>query len=305
MSINPAKIILYFRVLYGRACWHKGFSTQLRLHPLSCFSWVKCWWAAFVLFVIHPLTTQAAFEFQPIGAHTAGAGDVGVALAVGASGMFWNPAAMAWGKRVSVFGAYDRPFGMAELATQALSAGVRAGRHGVGARYTGFGFELYREQVFGLVYGVRVSQSAGLGVGMRALQVTAVGFPGRQWVVFDLGLRVRLNKGVFLGVAARNAGGVRTALLGQGGAVGVGVEVLPTVMVVADVQKEANLAIGAGIGLLFLAHPTLVLRTGAGSRPERLSAGFGVQKGGLSVDYAILWHTVLGVSHRASITFAY
>lgn len=96
-----------------------------------------------------------------------------------------------------------------------------------------------------------------------------------------------------------------TALLGQGGAVGVGIEVLPTVTVVADVQKEANLPTGAGIGLVFRAHPALVLRTGAGSRPERLTAGFGVQKGELAVDYAALWHTVLGLSHRASITFSY
>jgi len=168
-----------------------------------------------IIIILLPCSIHAAFEFQPVGAHTAGAGDVGVALAAGAPGMFWNPAAMAWGKRVSVFGAYDRPFGMVELATQALSAGVRVGRHGLGATYTGFGFALYREQVFGLVYGLRVSQSAGLGVGMRVLQVMAAGFPTQQWAVFDLGLRVRLHNGVYLGAVARNAGGVRTALLGQ------------------------------------------------------------------------------------------
>lgn len=305
MSINLAQIFLGFWILPGRICSHKAFPTEPGFHSLSCLSRAGCYGVVLVFFVIHPPTTHAAFEFQPVGAHTAGAGDVGVALAAGASGMFWNPAAMAWGKRVSVFGAYDRPFGMAELATQALSTGIRVGRHGVGAMYTGFGFVLYREQVFGLVYGLRVSKSAGLGVGMRFLQVMAAGFRSQQWAVFDLGLRVQMNDGAFFGVVARNAGGVRTSLLGQGGAVGVGVEVLPSVTVVADVQKEANLPTGAGIGLVFRAHPALVLRTGAGSRPERLTAGFGVQKGGLVIDYATLWHAVLGVSHRASITFAY
>ena len=83
-------------------------------------------WLAFLLFAIHNafLPVHAAFEFQAVGAHTAGAGDVGVALSSGAAGAFWNPAAVAWGKRLSAFAAYDRPFGMAELTMQALSAGV-------------------------------------------------------------------------------------------------------------------------------------------------------------------------------------
>ena len=223
---------------------------------------------AFLLFAIYNdfFPVHAAFEFQAVGAHTAGAGDVGVALSSGAAGAFWNPAAVAWGKRLSAFAAYDRPFGMAELTTQALSAGVRIGRHGLGSRYTGFGFSLYKERVFGLIYGLRVSQQASLGLGVRVLQISAAGMPTTQWTVFDLGMRWRLREGVFLGAVARNAGGKHTSLLGQGGAIGVGIDVMPQVTVVADVQKEANFPAGAGIGMLYRAHPQLVLRTGMGNR---------------------------------------
>ena len=222
---------------------------------------------AFLLFAIHNafLPVHAAFEFQAVGAHTAGAGDVGVALSSGAAGAFWNPAAVAWGKRLSAFAAYDRPFGMAELTTQALSAGGRIGRH-LGSRYTEFGFSLYKERVFGLIYGLRVSQQASLGLGVRVLQISAAGMPTTQWTVFDLGMRWRLREGVFLGAVARNAGGKHTSLLGQGGAIGVGIDVMPQVTVVADVQKEANFPAGAGIGMLYRVHPQLVLRTDMGNR---------------------------------------
>ena len=55
-----------------------------------------------ILIITLPISAHAAFEFQPIGAHTAGAGDTGVALATGASGAFWNPAALAWGKAIEL-----------------------------------------------------------------------------------------------------------------------------------------------------------------------------------------------------------
>ena len=275
---------------------------------VSCFSWVTWCWVAFVLFVLHPYhstTIHAAFEFQPIGAHTAGVGDVGVALAEGAGGVFWNPAAVAWGKRVSLFGTYDRPFGMVELGMQALSVGIKRGRHGIGARYTGFGFSLYREHIFGLGYGMRISQRVGLGVAVRVLQVMVAGLSPRQWVVFDLGLRVHLRQDVYLGIVSWNTGGTRPSVLGQGGSIGLGVDVLPKTTVVVDVQKEANFSTGAGFGFVFRVRPELVLRTGVGSRPVRLSVGFGLKKGILAIDYAAVWHTVLGITHRASVIIGY
>ncbi len=258
-----------------------------------------------LLFSLFPSSAHAAFEFQPIGAHTSGTGDAGVAWATGASGAFWNPAALAWGKRLSLFGMYDRPFGIAELATHALSAGLRIDRHGLGARYKGFGFALYKEQEFGLIYGLRVFQQLSLGFGIRALQLSTAGMPTQRWVVFDAGIRSQIRKGVFLGAAIWNAGGRHTSLLGQSGTVGMGITVMPQVVLVADIQKEANFPTGAGIGIMYHIHPQLVLSTGAGSRPERLSAGFGLRKSGFAIDYAAVWHTVLGITHRASVVYEY
>ena len=256
-----------------------------------------------LLFTLLPSSAHTAFEFQPIGAHTSATGDAGVALATGAAGAFWNPAALAWGKRISLFGTYDRPFGIAELATHAFSAGLRTGRHGLGVRYTGFGFALYKEQVLGLIYGLRVFQQLGLGFGIRALQLSTAGMPTQHWVVFDAGIKLQIREGVFLGAAIWNAGGSHTSLLGQSGTVGMGIAIMPRVALVADIQKEANFPTGAGIGIIYHIHPQLVLRTGAGGQPERLSAGFGLRTGGFAIDYATVWHTILGITHRASVIY--
>ena len=256
-----------------------------------------------LLFTLLPSSAHTAFEFQPIGAHTSATGDAGVALATGAAGAFWNPAALAWGKRISLFGTYDRPFGIAELATHAFSAGLRTGRHGLSVRYTGFGFALYKEQVLGLIYGLRVFQQLGLGFGIRALQLSTAGMPTQHWVVFDAGIKLQMRENVFLGAAIWNAGGSHTSLLGQSGTVGMGIAIMPQVALVADIQKEANFPTGAGMGIIYHIHPQLVLRTGAGGQPERLSAGFGLRTGGFAIDYAAVWHTILGITHRASVIY--
>ena len=46
----------------------------------------------------------------------------------------------------------------------------------------------------------------------------------------------------------------------------------------------------------------VMLRMGVGARAERLSVGAGVIHRGFRIDYATLYHTVLGLSHRVSLT---
>lgn len=252
-----------------------------------------------LLYVAQPI--DAAFEFHPVGAQAAGVGNLGVAHVTGAEGLFWNPAAVVFGKATSLFVAYDRPFDLADLESQAVAVSVRWGRQGFGGTYEGFGFSLYREQVFGGVYGVRVFDRVGLGVRVRSLALTVSGQENRRWLVFDLGLRVLFNDVMDWGVAAWNASGVRSGILGQGGQMGVTIRVGDDACFVASVQKEAGLPTGFGVGVQHDVVKRLVLRAGIGSQPERFSAGFGLRQGWFEIDYAGVWHTFLGVSHRVSL----
>ena len=265
----------------------------------------RAWWSCilgcifFVFFVIQP--THSAFEFHPVGAQAAGVGDVGVAHVNGAEGLFWNPAAVVFGKGMDIFATYDRPFDLAALESQAVAGSVRWGRQGLGGTYEGFGFELYREQVFGGGYGYRVSDRVGMGLRIRSLALTLFGREKRQWMALDLGVRVLLSDSVGWGVVAWNASGVRTGVLGQGGAMGLAVRVADTANLFASVQKEAGVPTGFGVGVQHHVATMLVLRVGIGSQPERLSAGFGLHRGWFVMDYAGVWHTVLGMSHRVSL----
>lgn len=265
--------------------------------------WEGRWWCSSVLFLLFfpcPSVIHCAFEFHPIGAQATGVGSVGVAHINGAEGLFWNPAAVVFGKRVTLFATYDRPFELVALESQAIAGVIQWKRHGLGGTYEGFGSALYREQIFGGVYGYRISHRVGMGVQVRTLALTTA-TKKRQWAVFDLGIRVMLNDFVHWGAVARNVSGVRTSILGQGGATGLAIQLADDANLFASVQKEAGMPTGFGVGVQYNAVSTLTLRTGIGSQPERFSAGFGLQHKWFAIDYAGIWHTVLGLSHHLSL----
>ncbi len=277
-----------------------------QIKNIICKAIIYIWLYALWFFVIlsYPLCLHAAFEFQPVGAKAAGVGDAGTALTTGAEGLFWNPAAVAWGSRMSLFCGYDRPFGMTTLSTQALGMALHLNHHGLGFTYQGYGFSLYKERRFGCTYGLRISQ-AGLGIAVRTLQMALRNEPNRQWVVFDIGLRVNIHPHIHIGAVAWNMGGKQVAILGQGGAVGIAATTIPHITVLIDIQKEAGLPTGASGGITYMPASQLTLRVGIGSRPERLTAGTGIHLKHITLDYAVIYHAVLGLSHRVGFEWAW
>ncbi len=246
---------------------------------------------------------DAAFEFRAVGARSGGMGDTFAGFAEGVDGVFWNAGAVAWGKGVCITGGYERPFGMAVLDAHAIGAVASTGRMAVGLGYLEYGFSLYRERTAGMTFGMRVVSRLGLGVRIRRMQLSVAGAEGRAWTAFDPGARIILGPRITLGLAAWNAGGQSVDVLGQGGMAGVGFEAARNVSLLVDVRKEAGRPTGVSAGVEYRPARRVMLRMGAGGRAERLSVGAGVLHRGLRIDYATLHHTVLGLTHRVSVTF--
>lgn len=248
------------------------------------------------LLLLLPTPTHAIGEFLPVGGRSAGMGDAYTALADGAEGLFWNPAAVATSGINAVAG-YDLPFQIADLETAMGSAAIGIGRFGVGVTHHGSRIGTSQS---GLLVGMRV-KDIGAGVRIRQIQHRVDETRSRQWVVWDLGVLVG-GDGIYVGMVGFNAGGKRTGILGHGGAVGLAVTRAATTVTI-DVQKEAGTPTGGGVGLELDVHPSVKFRLGIGGYPERITLGLGVLRAGAVIDYGISYHTVLGSSHRASIGF--
>ncbi len=279
----------------GRAAWCGVFRAGVALAAccgLLCVSMI-------------PVQADAAFEFQAVGARPGGLGDTFAGWAEGVEGVFWNPGALAWGKGVSVTGGYERPFGMAAMDAHAIGTLASTGRMAVGLGYLKYGFSLYRERTTGLAVGLRVASRLGLGLRIRRMQLLVAGGANRAWTAFDLGARIVFGPKFILGLSTWNAGGKSVDVLGQGGTAGLGFQVVPNLVLVLDVRKEAGRPTGVSAGVEYVPARRVMLRMGAGGRAERLSVGAGVIHRGLRIDYATLYHTVLGLSYRVSLTMGH
>ena len=257
---------------------------------------------AFITLLLLPQPAFSAFEFAPTSARSGGTGDNYVAWAQGTDALIWNPGAIVWHGGIEVTAVYDRPFGVRELQTGMVGMLLPLRNTALGFRFEDFGFALFREQTMGVTVGHRVRKRLGLGLTLRSLRLSAEGVGSRSWVVFDLGTRVVFPGGVRFGMAAWNVGGTSMSLLGQGGMAGIGIEVSPGVFVLVDVRKESGLPAGGGAGIEFEMGKRTKLRLGVGNQPERFSGGFGVRKGYFTIDYSAAYHSILGVSHRVSLT---
>lgn len=253
-----------------------------------------------LLLLILPTPTHPLGEFTPATARSAGMGDAYVGLASGAEAVAWNPGGVPMGARVSTAIGYDQPFQMRVLEQATGLAAVTIGRIGVGVLRRDSRVPGVTESTSGAVVGVRVGR-VGVGIGVRAVRFGTAGRSPRSWVAFDLGLHAA-GETVRVGMTGRNVTGNAIDVLSQGGAIGVAVSWGPTTVTV-DVQKEAGTETGGGVGLERAVSRSGWIRFGIGGYPERLTLGVGVRRGGLSFDYGILYHTILGFSHRASLGF--
>jgi len=200
--------------------------------------------------------------------------------------------AVAIGDGVSSLAGYERPFGLRELETVSGVGSLRFGRVGVGVSYQG---SQVAESESAVTAGIRVKE---VGVGVRVRQVQ---YADRRWPVFDLGLLIVGRNGIPVGLVGRNTGGSQTGILGHGGMVGMSVT-RDRMTFAIDVQKEAGTPTGGAVGLEIRVSAIAAIRAGVGGYPERLTLGLGVRCGLAEIDYGILYHTVLGFSHRVAIS---
>ena len=250
-----------------------------------------------ILLLLIPTPTHSIGEFIPTGARPGGMGDAYTALANGAPGLFWNPAAVVGKDRWSAVAGYDRPFELAELETVSGAAALAIGRAGVGLTYQGG--DGVGESSTGGVLGLRVRRAV-IGVRLRHIQFATLE-QNHRWNVVDLGLRIDSGSGVCVGMVGWNATGHRTSILGHGGAVGVSVT-REGMTVVVDVQKEAGAPTGGGVGVELTLRRGAWVRLGVGGHPERMTIGIGVARASMAIDYAAMYHTILGVSQRLSVS---
>jgi hypothetical protein len=290
---------------------------------------------AFAVTLCGPGPASAAFEDVEVSPQARALGSSGSALLSDSYAAFHNPASLAWAGRPLGAASYLRPFGY-DFSSQGVFCGALALPRGFGGAGFGvrrFGVEyrgrtLTRETTLSLAHGfhlLRDHQSevaVGWGIDTYALEYgqSAVIDQGTGQVRIDPGSAsaIGIQVGGVVVLRERTRVGFTVANLNNPGigdrdreelprrlSAGVSYSPYAGVETVLDIANELGGPVQYRGGAQFRVSEFLVLRTGIHTEPSAFSAGFGLERAGLSLDYGFsTGGGVLGDTHHFGIGYA-
>jgi len=207
---------------------------------------------------------------------------------------------------------YENRFLVKELSTQSLTFGYHTAKAGnFGVHFQQFGFNLYRETLAGLSYGMKLFKNFSAGVQLNYHRVALTEFYGsKNALTAGVGLFYRFNESLEFGVRALNISRTRLAdpederlptTFGLGAAYHFGENVLWT----AEVEKTLVHKFNFKSGIEFKPHKIVALRLGVNSRPFQTSFGLGLKLKKFQFDMSAAWHSTLGLSPSAGLMFSF
>lgn len=250
----------------------------------------------------------SAFEPLPAGARINGMGMTALASSNDPFQSMLNPAMLGHCHSFSTGIHYTRLFGLKELsrATCIIEIGSPFGGFSLGGQT--FGDLIYKETIMHLGWGHPISPSFCVGCLLNTGQLTIKDYHSTMAVWFDAGMLYSFSNSLTLGVAVSNANQAR---IGQARdpipqTTGIGFAYTPVtgILIMLEAHKDVRFPLEIHGGLEVIPISCLMLRCGFIDNPQSISFGIGIQNGKIRIDYAFMFHPVLGATHHASVSFS-
>lgn len=244
------------------------------------------------------------------GARAVALGGAFTGLANSAFAIFYNPAGLSLlpYREASFF--YVQPFGLPELTDVAVVYAdpllLPQGWGTLGASARRFGFSLYSETAVSLAFARTFERRllVGLNVSYQLLSIQGYGNAGA--IGLDIGTLVLITPELSLGVAAMNVNrptiGTSGEAIAQVYLAGLSYRLLRVLRAFLDVEKDIRYPLSIKSGLEFEAVPSVALRAGFSTEPQRFAAGVGVRYALFDADYTLTTHPELGFSHHLTLS---
>ncbi len=197
---------------------------------------------------------------------------------------------------------------MKELA-QVTVSGVAPTRLGhFGLFYHGLGSSIYREGVFGLSYGRSFGRRFHTGVVLRRLNLSVKNYEGASAIVVDSGILVDLPYGLRFGAMAHAVSRLKESgtatenpRIIQAGLSRTG----DRLTVSFQLDRHPRHGYTTRVGQEFRLAEYVTIRAGLTTDPSLFYVGLGLTKGRVKTDYALSSHSLLGLTHRFSLTMEF
>ena len=266
-------------------------------------------WELLLLLLLAPSTAKGAFEPVSHGARVAGLGGARTALRGDEWAPYGNPACLPSNGEVRMAVEYlPGTFGLSELKRGGVCVGGLSPAGPAAVSLSVFGFSLYREITLGLAMSRQVGDLAVVGVGAKLYSLTIDRYGSGLALGIDLGLLVRAGPGLSYGCAIQNLNspcvGKDKEALPRSLSMGICVQPVRAGFLIASADKDVHHPVELALGAEYCIEEILTIRIGTSHEPSTISAGLGIQRSSLCIDYAFTVHPDLGGTHCISLSFA-
>jgi len=247
--------------------------------------------------------------YPQIGARAAGTG--GTALtAEDVYSAYNNPGAFGAMEKTSVGLNYENRYLLKELSTQSLAFGYHTEKNGnFGLHFQQYGFELYREMQIGLSYGLKLFDRfyGGFGLNFHRIQL-AENYGSKNTASGAIGILYQATDNLHFGMRVLNLSRTKLAEYERlPTTFGLGITYYFSEKVLCNIEAEKTILNPVNVKAGFEIHPheIVYIRLGVNSYPFQSAFGFGLNLDQFQFDLATTWHSALGMSPSAGLTYRF
>lgn len=220
--------------------------------------------------------------------------------------VFTNPAGLAqynWRE----FGVYysPSPFGLSELANGFAAYSEPFSFGTVGAGFSIYGFDLYKETKITLSFSKNVTENIFIGLTTLYHNLKIERYGSSSTFVINIGGLAYITPDFRTGFSIKNI--THSSIGDEKNQIpmifdfGVSYDIMDEFTLNTALQKELDFPVSIKFGIEYLIIKYLSLRLGFQNEPNTFASGVGINYSLFQLDYAVFSHQELGLTHQAGI----
>ena len=258
------------------------------------------------MFIAPEMLYAAGDEIAP-GCRWQAMAGAGVASCHLREALFQNPAGLVSAPQWQLGSTTSRPFSLAELAAGGIGCSHTWKRTAIGLALNYQGSHLYNETTLALAAAYGFTRELAFGLTLRRVAVAIERYGSAGALLCDFGGQLQCSRLLRAGFILRN---LFTGEIGRcheklPHALQSGFEwsLSPATSLCIDLYKEQRFPLELRCGAEQRLGDVFTLRAGWTSASLRLAAGFALHLKGLSLEYSVMTHPWLGLSHQFALYY--
>jgi len=248
--------------------------------------------------------SYASFELKGYGARARGMGQAYAGLANTPDAIFLNCSGTHQINSLCFSFNYTKPFGIKELSYYSFAGVVPFSFGNLAAGISSFGNEIYRENSILINFSRSLTDNISYGVNAHYMKLQISGYGSDFSFGIDLGFMVQINSKLNWGFFTTNINRANISEskehLPQTFVSGICFKPLNNLIINLDLYKDLPFPLEIRGGFEYLLFNKIALRSGFISETSEFCFGLGFNFKKFCVDYAVITHPYLGLTHQFS-----